>query len=250
MKALAVGAHPDDVEFMCAGTLLLLRDAGFDVDIVTFTAGDCGSMEAPPERIARVRRGEAERAAALLGATYGCLGELDCRIFLDASLLAKTVEQVRRSRPDVVFTHFPRDYMVDHEEASRTVRSALFSAPMPNFRTGAEDPAAPLPRVPHLYYWAPMEMKDIFGRPVGAGFYVDISPVLERKVQMLACHRSQRDWLREQHGVDEYIEAMIAAARKAGAAAGASNAEGFTQHRGHGYPQDNLLADYLSVLEP
>ena len=136
MKALAVGAHPDDVEFMCAGTLLLLRDAGFDVDIVTFTAGDCGSMEAPPERIARVRRGEAERAAALLGATYGCLGELDCRIFLDASLLAKTVEQVRRSRPDVVFTHFPRDYMVDHELTSRLVRDALFCAPMPNFKAG------------------------------------------------------------------------------------------------------------------
>lgn len=250
VKVLAVGAHPDDIEFMCAGTLFLLREAGFAVRLATVSAGDCGSAELPPDEIMAIRAREAEEAAALLDAPYTCLDERDCRIFLGPELLAKVVEEVRRADPDIVFTHFPQDYMVDHEETSRAVRSAAFSAPMPNFSTGLADPAPPIAHVPHLYYWAPMELKDILGRPAPSQFYVDVGPVMERKREMLACHRSQRDWLLKQHGVDEYLNAMVESAKGAGALAGLDYAEGFTQHRGHAYPSDNVLAEYVKVTAP
>jgi len=249
MKAMAIGAHPDDVEFMCAGTLFLLKEAGFDCHITTVAAGDCGSAEHPPEEIMRIRHGEAQNAAAVLGASYSCLDERDCRIFTGSATLNKAVEEIRRAAPDVVFTHFPCDYMVDHEETSRIVRSAVFTVTIPNFSTGAEDPAAVLANMPHLYYWAPMEGVDIFGSEVQCQFYVDITDVMDRKEQMLACHKSQRNWLLRQHGVDEYINAMKENARKNGERAGVKYAEGFTQHKGHAYHKTNLLAEYVPVIE-
>ncbi len=248
MKAMAVGAHPDDVEFMCAGTLFLLKRAGFDVHVTAVSAGDCGSATESSERIMEIRRKEAAQAASVLGAGCSCLDGRDCRIVLTEDLLAKVVEDVRRAAPDVVFTHFPQDYMVDHEEVSRTVRAAAFAAPMPNFATGSPDAAPPLARVPYLYYWAPMELKDILGRPIKPQFYVDIGDVLGRKKEMLACHRSQREWLRKQHGVDEYIRMMVETARKAGLLAGVAYAEGFTQHRGHAYPAQNVVAEYVRAI--
>jgi hypothetical protein len=65
------------------------------------------------------------------------------------------------------------------------------------------------------------------------------------KARMLACHASQREWLLKQHGMDEYIEAMKTMGRKRGELIGSAFAEGFRQHLGHGYPQDNLLASEL-----
>ncbi len=79
---LSVLAHPDDAEFLCAGTLLRLgREHGWQVHIASMTPGDCGSAELGPEEIARIRRQEGARAAALIGATYHCLEEHDLRIF-------------------------------------------------------------------------------------------------------------------------------------------------------------------------
>ena len=250
MRVMAIGAHPDDVEFMCAGTLFLLkRQENFEFQVTTLTAGDCGSVEHPPDEIADIRRGEAREAAGMLDADYSCLEEKDCRIFTGSELLETVVEQMRRFAPHVVFTHYPEDYMVDHEETSRIVRSATFTAPIPNFSTGADDPAQAMDHIPHLYYWAPMEGKNIFGKQVESGFYVDIGGVIEQKKQMLACHASQREWLLKQHGVDEYINAMVETAHKTGLLASVPYAEGFTQHRGHAYPAHNVLKEYLEVIE-
>jgi len=249
MKAMAIGAHPDDIEFMCSGTLFLLKEAGFEFHLTTVAAGDCGSAEYSAEDIMRIRHVEAQEAAAALGAAYSCVDERDCRIFTGSAVLNKVVEVMRKFAPDIVFTHFPRDYMVDHEETSRVVRSATFSVPIPNFLTGAPDAAPTMERIPHLYYWAPMEGIDIFGQDVKCQFYVDIGKVIEKKEQMLACHKSQRNWLLKQHGVDEYINAMKEEARKAGERAGVEYAEGFTQHRGHAYPKDNVLSNYVAVIE-
>ncbi len=250
MRVMAIGAHPDDVEFMCAGTLFLLSEKGFDIHTTAVAAGDCGSAEYSPEEIMTIRRREAEEAARTLGAGYSCLDVRDCRIFAGEVLMETLVEEMRRVAPDVVFTHFPRDYMVDHEETSRIVRSAAFTASMPNFHTGADEPASPLEHTPHLYYWAPMEGIDILGNRVASAFYVNTERVMDKKAEMLACHKSQRDWLLRQHGVDEYINTMREVARQAGEVAGVLYAEGFTQHLGHAYPRENLLAQHVPVIEP
>lgn len=248
-NVLAFMAHPDDAEFLCAGTLARLRDRGHRIHIATMTAGDGGSRELGPEEIARVRRGEAGRAAALLGAEYYCAEARDFFVVYDAATLRRVIEIVRAADPFLVFTHAPADYMVDHEMASRLVRAACFAAPAPNALTRAEAAAAPIATVPHLYYADPLEGKDILGREAEPAFYVDISGVIETKERMLACHASQRDWLLAQHGVDHYLDAMREWSARRGAEVGVAYAEGFRQHLGHAYPQENQLAEILGVIE-
>src|SRR5262249_48231755 len=109
--ALALLAHPDDAEFLCAGTLYRLRsEKGWAIHIATMTPGDCGSTEHPPEEIAKIRRGEGSSAAKILGAAYSCLEERDLRVIYSEAALEKVVEFIRRVRPDIVLTHSPDDY--------------------------------------------------------------------------------------------------------------------------------------------
>ena len=68
-RVLAVGAHPDDVESFCAGTLFLLRELGYQIHIATMTLGDCGSAQHSAQEIRRIRRKEAEAACELLSAS-------------------------------------------------------------------------------------------------------------------------------------------------------------------------------------
>jgi LmbE family N-acetylglucosaminyl deacetylase len=243
---LAILAHPDDAEFLCAGSLIRLSaQHGWQVHIATMTPGDCGSAELPPEDISRIRRDEAARAAALIGAAYHCLEERDLSIFYDDTALAKVTRLLRQVRPRMVLTHSPSDYMLDHEVTSTLVRAAAFAAPVPNFRPGHE-PA--LERIPHLYYCDAIEGKDLFGRHVVPGFGIDISEVIDTKAAMLACHASQRDWLLKHHGMDQYLQAMQDWAARSGRSCGVAYAEAFRQHLGHSYPQDNLLGRILGTL--
>src|SRR5438067_11207588 len=110
--ALTILAHPDDAEFLCAGTLLrLAREHGWQAHIASMTPGDCGSAELPPEEIGRIRRSEGARAAALIDATYHCLEERDLRIFYCEPALERVTRLVRQVRPRIVLTHSPADYM-------------------------------------------------------------------------------------------------------------------------------------------
>src|SRR5215468_12703113 len=113
---LSVLAHPDDAEFLCAGTLVrLAREHGWQAHIATMTPGDCGSAELPPEEISRVRREEGRRAAALIGATYHCLEERDLLVTYQERTLEKVTQLLRAVRPRIVLTHSPADYMLDHQ---------------------------------------------------------------------------------------------------------------------------------------
>lgn len=242
---LSILAHPDDAEFLCAGTLIRLqREHGWEVHIASLTAGDCGSVEHPADEISRIRRGEATQAAERIGGEYHCLNERDLLIFYNEQALEKVTRLVRRVRPAVILTHSPADYMLDHEMTSTLVRGAAFGAPIPNFKA-ERDLGPPLAGIPHLYYCDPIEGKDALGREVTPGFCIDISSVIDLKTDMLACHASQRDWLMKHHGMDEYTRAMRGWAAERGRQAGVAYAEGFRQHLGHSYPQDNLLEALL-----
>lgn len=243
--ALSVLAHPDDAEFLCAGVLIrLAREQGWRIHIASMTPGDCGSMELGPDQIAAVRRKEGAAAAELIGATYHCLEERDLRVFYEERSLEKVTRLLRQVRPALVFTHSPADYMLDHEMTSAVTRAAVFAAPIPNFlHDRALGP--PLERIPHLYYCDPIEGKDALGREVEASTRIDISGVIDRKANMLARHASQRDWLLKHHGMDQYVQAMRDWGSTRGRQLGVAFAEGFRQHRGHGYPQDDLLTALL-----
>jgi LmbE family N-acetylglucosaminyl deacetylase len=248
-NVLAFFAHPDDAEFLCAGTLTRLRALGWRIHIATMTAGGGGSMTLPPEETARIRLCEAAQAVALLDGEHHCVYAQDLLICYDQPALRGVLEIVRRVNPRLVFTHSPSDYLVDHEMTSRLVRAACFAASVPNVKTEAERAAPATPGVPHLFYTDALEGKDIFGAPVKAGFYVDISAVIETKARMLARHASQREWLLQQHGMDHYVNAMRDWSARRGGEAGVAYAEAFRQHLGHAYPQTNLLAELLGVIE-
>jgi LmbE family N-acetylglucosaminyl deacetylase len=247
---LALMAHPDDIEILCAGTLLLLRAKGWDVHLATMTAGDLGSRDLPPQKIARVRRAEAAAAAKLLGAKYTCLGERDLCITYNIPSKRRVSALIRRTRPDLLMTHSPTDYMADHEETSRLAREGAFAAAIPNWRCGARaSEKTPLAALPAILYADPIDAVDILGRRQPAAIYVDITSVIDRKSELLACHASQRDWLRAQHGVDEYLLWMrrCGAARAQDARLPAKHfAEGFNPHHGHGFPAENILSGALN----
>ncbi|MCA9040049.1 MAG: PIG-L family deacetylase [Planctomycetaceae bacterium] len=244
-RILAIHAHPDDIEILCAGTLIRLKEAGCEIYLRTMTAGDCGSAEFSAEHIARKRLQEAQASADLLGVSYDFLGFKDLQIVHDNAGRRRVTEELREIKPDIVITAPPVDYMSDHEMTSRLVRDACFNAPIPNYETEATRPATPMEKIPHLYFVDPVGGVDYYDNPITPEFVVDITPQFELKQQMLACHESQRDWLRKQHGMDEYLDASRRWSESRGARVGAQFGEGFQQYKGHPYPQDNLLLEIL-----
>jgi len=246
-RILAIHAHPDDVEFLCAGTLALLKKAGCPITIATMTAGDLGSAELPPPKIAEKRRGEAKAAADLLGAGYLCLEFGDLSIDDGDAGRRRVTEAIRRARPDVILTAPPVDYHTDHEATSRLVRGAAFAASVPFYKTHQWDPAPPTERVPYLYYVDPIEGIDWFGQTAPFDFIVDVTSTFDLKLKALACHDSQRAWLRRQHGMDEYLDNCRRWSELRGKAAGVAHGEAFRQHLGHPHPHGNVLGEVLKA---
>ena len=242
--ALSFLAHPDDAEFLCAGTLVRLAEADWEIHIATATAGDCGTVSHTAEEISAIRREEGAAAAAILGATYHCLEELDVRVVYDGPTIQKTLDLFRQVAPSLVFTHARRDYMLDHEQVHQLARAASFGYAAPNV---SQIPLKDRSGVPWLYYCDPIEGIDPYtGNIVVPTTVVDITDQFARKTDMLACHASQREWLRAHHGLDEYIDAMRRHSAQRGAETGTKAAEAFFQHRGHGYPHNDLLSELFS----
>jgi LmbE family N-acetylglucosaminyl deacetylase len=241
--ALTLLAHPDDAEMFCAGTLIRLADAGWEIHIATVAAGDCGSTTLPAPEIAALRKRESAAAAAKINATYHCLEEPDIQVVFDKATNRKAIDLLRRIAPTLLFTHPRHDYMLDHEQVHLLARSAAFSYPMPN---ASNLPLVPGSAIPWLYYCDPVEGRDPYtGALVAPTTYVEMSGQIERKIEMLACHASQRDWLRAHHGMDEYIDAMKRHSAMRGEQIAVEYAEAFVQHRGHPFPQNDLLAEIL-----
>jgi len=240
-RILSFGAHPDDTEFRCGGTLALLARRGWQVGIATVTGGGGGSREHDFEQTRKIRLTESKDAAAVIGAEFHYAGGADMDVDFCHDLRVKVVHVLRAFRPDVVIACPPDDYHTDHEEASRLVRAACFFAPIPNY---PEQTLEPIEAVPYLYYTHPGT--DIMGRPAPAQFLVDISSVVAVKKQMACCHRSQRNWIRDHHGVDDYVASRERHDAELGAPAGFAAAEALCQHLGAGYPHDNILVEALS----
>lgn len=218
MRVLAVGAHPDDLEILCGGTLARFVAEGHEVVMCNATYGDRGSFEHTSEEIARIRLAEARRAAEIAGAEHATLGFSDSEVNAgDRDQLLAVVDLVRDTRPDLVITHSPEDYMSDHNEISKLVFAASFHATLPLLETGK----------PHHGVVAPLYYMDTL---MGLGFqpveYVDVTSTIETKTAMLEAHESQLGWLRDHDGVD-VVEQMRTTTRFRGQQCGAAYAEGF-----------------------
>ncbi len=165
-RVLAAGAHPDDVEIMCSGTLFALRGLGYEIHVASMTLGDCGSIEHSLEETSNIRYGEAQKACEVLGATYHHAGFSDLCIFNDDNSNRRITALLRKLNPWIVITHSPQDYMSDHEMTSLLVRNACFYASIPNYQTRDLTSAAHTSAIPYLYYRQPSVNTDLLGKTI------------------------------------------------------------------------------------
>jgi LmbE family N-acetylglucosaminyl deacetylase len=204
-RVLAIGAHPDDIEFVMAGTLCLLREAGWEVHYLNLASGNLGSLTRSADT-ARVRRREARAAARILGAVWHPPFCKDLEIFYETRTLRRLCAIIREVSPSMILTHSPQDYMEDHVNTARLTVSAAFARGMANY--SSTPPRAPVAGAVTIYHASPHGLRDGLRRLVRPGAFVDTTAVHERKRRALACHASQRRWLDASQGMDSYLRAM------------------------------------------
>lgn len=203
MRVLAITAHPDDMEFMCAGTLLKCKARGDEVFVCTVNNGNMGHLEIMPDELAEIRRAEAKKACDLAGFTYlYCdIGDL-CSYYQSKEQKDKLVDIIRQANPDLMIIPDPDDYMCDHVAASKLAFDAAFMATVPHYIT--KYPA--IDNITPIYY-----MSNAAGINFTPTEYVDITDFYEKKLEMLHCHESQEIWLRDHDGVDYTKECRVLA---------------------------------------
>ena len=222
MNILAIGAHPDDVEESCGGTLAKFASQGHKIFIATATNGNVGSSTLSMEEIANVRKEEARKAAAIIGAEYICLDYDDEMFFEDREARLKFIDLVRYCKADLILTHNPEDYNPDHELTSKIINDIAVMIPVAKLKT----PNEPYDKIPIIAYFEPV---------AGLGFvpteYVDITDFMDTKIQMMNCHQSQISWMSDNYkdaiGDENFFEHAEVAARYRGIQCGVKYAEGF-----------------------
>ncbi|HNX36567.1 MAG TPA: PIG-L family deacetylase [Kiritimatiellia bacterium] len=252
--ALAMAAHPDDIEFMMAGTLLLLKQAGAEIHMCNLANGCYGSQVYSKDEAARVRAQEAQAAARVAGAVWHPSLFDDVGLYYDAPSVAKVTAVVREIQPDIVLTTSRYDYMEDHEYAARLTCSAAFNRCLPSYVT---DPPVPSTNKPvAIYHSLPHALMDMMRNPVVPEFCIDVGSVMDQKREMLAQHKSQSEWLDATQGMGSYVESMVHAAHDVGSRyGGCEYAEGWRRHNHMGYcgagfaPLQTLLKKGLKTVD-
>jgi LmbE family N-acetylglucosaminyl deacetylase len=221
MNILAIGAHPDDIELTCSGTLACYAEQGHNIIMAVFTSGNMGDLKVPPADLAQIRKQEAEASAAILGARLLWPGITDEHVFPNEAQRRVMIDLIRQADPDIIFTHNPGDYHPDHRYVSQLVFDSYFQKGLPHI-PGQDQPVCRFGGT-QVYYLDSL---------AGIGFtpteYVDITPVMETKHRMLECHQSQVKPMRELAHVD-LLDLIEIQARFRGFAAGCKYAEGFTR---------------------
>lgn len=245
-SAIAIAAHPDDIEFMMAGTLLLLREAGWRTHYLNIATGNCGSLVHGSAALRKIRRGEARKAAALLGAEFHESHVDDLEVLYGLPLLREITAVIREVQPAIVLTHSPQDYMEDHTNACRLAVSAAFSRGIPNFTSRPRRPAWSGDTT--VYHAMPHGLCDQLRRRIVPGAFVDTSSVQEKKLAALACHESQHGWLQASQGMNSYLRDMETMAREVGRQSRRFRvAEGWRRHSHMGFcaPDADPLGEAL-----
>ena len=220
MRVLAIGAHPDDIEIACSGTLAKCVKRGDTVIVCHVSSGNLGHVVIPPDELRLIRANEAKKAGAMAGIEVICAGFDDLEIYdNNKEARDKLVDIIQYADPDVIITHNPDDYMPDHTAVSRLVFDASFTATLPNYPCKRNKAAKLVP----IYY-----MDTLAGVNFNPTEYVDISEEIDLKIKMLECHESQIVWMREHDGID-FSDMVRTCSRYRGYQCGAAYAEGFRQ---------------------
>ena len=245
-SVLAIAAHPDDVEFLMAGALILLRERGWEAHVLHLADGRCGTAGASVEEIVARRAAEARAACALIGAHYYPAIAADLQLQHDPATVARVVAVIREVGPAIVLLHSPADYMEDHQNAARIGSTAAFARTMSNYP--GDPPRPPIAGDVTVYHAMPHGLRDPMRRLVRPGLYLDLGRAIAKKREMLACHRSQQEWLDRSQGLSSCLDAMTDMARELGRMSGVFEyAEGFRRrnHLGLSAREQDPLAQEL-----
>jgi len=232
--AIAIGAHPDDIEFNMAGTLLLLKKAGYEIHYLTLASGNCGGAEYDGPTLSTIRNAEARGAAKILGAEFHLCVKNDLEIFYDLDTLRRLAAIIREVKPMVVLTHSPQDYMEDHTNTCRLVVTAAFARGMPNFKTIPSRAIVNSDTV--IYHAMPHSLRDPLRRRIIPGAFVNTASVHKTKHAALAAHKSQQKWLDVSQGLNCYLLAMEDMSLAVGRMSRKfKHAEGWRRHLHYGF---------------
>jgi LmbE family N-acetylglucosaminyl deacetylase len=249
--AMAIGAHPDDIEFMMGGTLILLRRAGYEIHCLNLANGSCGSTKHPAARLRAIRRREGQAAAKILGAVYheSLVDDLD--IYYERSTLRRLAAVIREVRPSILLAPSPQDYMEDHTNACRLAVTAAFVRGMRNFATTPR--RAPIRGEVVVYHAMPHGLRAPLRRRVIPGAFVNTAATHQLKLEALGQHQSQQHWLDASQKLNQYLLTMEHFSRELGRLSRAfEHAEGWRRHLHYGFCTETadplreaLGADYL-----
>ena len=204
-KIVVVGAHPDDPETACGGTMALLSQAGHEGVAAYLTRGEAGMPGVSHDAAAAIRAQEALRACEWLGARAVFLGQIDGQCEVNPARYDEMRHFFEQEQPDLIFTHWPIDTHRDHRACSTLVYDAWL-------RMGR--------RIPLFYFecMAGQQSQKFFPTD-----YVDITAVVELKHQACLVHESQHvaEWYADSHGKMEAFR---------GLECGCDYAEAFARH--------------------
>tara|TARA_B100001245_G_scaffold146529_1_gene109520 strand:- start:160 stop:861 length:702 start_codon:yes stop_codon:yes gene_type:complete len=219
MKILAIGAHPDDVEFLCAGTLALYAAQGHEIFIAIATNGNVGSPTLEKNEISAIRKKESVEACKLINAKLIWMNFDDEWLFDNKETRLVFIDAIREAQPDLMFIHNKCDYHPDHRNAGQIAEDCKIPVSVRLVKSNFDY----LKKIPHMFY-----MDSIGGVEFEPEYYVDISSVIDLKVKMLRCHKSQEDWLIALYD-EKPIDLMYKQSSFRGLNAGCKYAEGFRQ---------------------
>lgn len=220
VDVLAIGAHPDDIELTCGGTLSKLKAAGYRFGIVDLTRGEMGTRGT-----AQIRAVEARRAAEILGAEFReslDLGDGGLRKGREEEL--EVIEVIRREKPRVVITPYPDDRHPDHRRAGQLVTDAAYYAGLRRLET-----AHPAYRPQQTVYFSTFD-------PRPPDFVVDVTPFIETRRAAMRAFASQFHDARSAEpqtvlSQRDFLEMVESRARQHGALIGVEFGEGFLARR-------------------
>jgi len=189
VRIIMIGAHPDDCDGDGGGTAILLASMGHAVKFVSVTNGDAGHQAQGGGALAKRRMAEAKEAGKRFGVTYDVLDNHDGELLPSLEVRLQVIRKIREWNADVVIAPRPNDYHPDHRYTGVLVQDAAYMVTVPNVAPDVK----PLVKNPVFLYF-----EDRFQRPnpFRPDIAVDITGIIDRKVNALAAHESQYfEWL-------------------------------------------------------
>ena len=189
-RYLYIGAHPDDADIQFSGTAMQLVAKGHKVKFISVCNGDCGHYAMRGKELADRRYAETQAAAKLVGVEeYQVLEHGDCELEVTLPNRKEILRIIREFQPDVVISHSLYDYHADHRHCGQLVQDAAYLVNVPMYCPEIPIPAKnPVFAISYHRFTTP--------RPFRVDAAVEFDSVLEKKLQVLACHVSQmEEWL-------------------------------------------------------